>query len=345
MAKLIKLPPRDPPWLRLIEQDQTATVFHHPAWLDLLTSCYSYHLFILAVTDSNDQICAAIPMAEVNEHLTPRRYVALPFSDYCSPLCRDGEDLALLTRMFVEEQQAKHFPRLEIRSTLPAQANIETQSRFVLHTVHLEADSAKVAKNASRQQMQNVRTAEKNGVQIVRGASLTEVKEFYRLHCLSRRKHGVPVQPWNFFVLQTKLLLEQGLGFVLLAYKENTCISAGLFLHWQKTLTYKYSATDEQYLDLRPNHLVTWTAMMWGCESGFTTFDFGRADLEDEGLRSYKRRWGAYETPLSYSYIPAAPQKSAEGEGGLNKIMKDIIRRSPVWVCQMSGQLFYRYFG
>lgn len=342
---MLKLSVSDPRWLSVIEQNQTATIFHHPAWMELLSTSYGYHPFIFAILGADGQIDAGIPIAEVNDHLTPRRYVALPFSDYCTTLYKNEEALCALTNELVEQQQSKRFPRVEIRSTLPDHVKIQTCSPYVLHTLPLDADSVKTAKRASRQQMQNVRTAEKNGITIARGTGLEEVHAFYQLHSLSRRKHGLPVQPWGFFKLLTKLLLEQGLGFVLLAYKDDTCISAGLFLHWQRTLTYKYSATDEASLNLRPNHLVTWTAMKWGCENGFTTFDFGRADLEDEGLRAYKCRWGADEAPLSYSYIPTAPVLNNQGSGKLGALLKDIIRRSPVWVCQLSGHLLYRYFG
>lgn len=345
MGESMILQTTDPRWLSLIEQDPAATIFHHPAWMELLTACYGYRAFIFAVKGRDGQIRAGIPMAEVNDHLTPRRWVALPFSDYCAPLSVEEGGSGALADALVEQQQAKQSPRIEVRWTLPEQEHLQVQSSYVLHTVPLERDEAKVAKRSHRQQMQNVRTAEKNEIRIVRGAGLDEVRAFYRLHSLSRRKHGVPVQPWSFFKLLTEKLLARDLGFVLLAYKEDACISAGLFLNWQKTLTYKYSATDEASQNLRPNHLATWTAMQWGCANGYTRFDFGRADLEDEGLRSYKRRWGAEETPLCYSYIPTAPQASKAGDGKLGGLLKEIIRRSPVWVGQSAGELFYRFMG
>jgi CelD/BcsL family acetyltransferase involved in cellulose biosynthesis len=345
MEEPLILAPRDPRWLSLIEKDSTATIFHHPAWMELLSACYGYRPFIFAIPDRNGQVCAAVPIAEVKNLLKSRRYVALPFTDYCQPLFRDEESLCSLAASLVEQQQTKRFPKLEIRSALPAQANIQTSSPFVLHTVPLDPDFTRVAKRANRQQIQNVRKAEKNDIRIVRGTGLAEVRAFYRLHSLNRRKHGVPVQPWNFFKLLTRLLLEEGLGFMLLAYKEEACISAGLFLHWQRTLTYKYSATDEAYLNVSPNHLVTWTAMKWGCENGFTTFDFGRAEREDEGLRAYKCRWGAGEIPLTYSYIPSASGMITRGDGRLSTMLKELIRRSPIWVGQVIGRIMYRYVG
>ncbi len=335
----------NPRWLNLIENDPAATIFHHPAWMEVLSSCYGYRPFIFAFVDNNEQVCAGIPFADINNHLTPHRWVSLPFSDYCTPLYRDKENLRQLANALVELQQTHRCPRAEVRTTLPVLPGVQVCSPYVLHTVTLGADPALMARQANRQQMQNVRTAEKNEIRIVRGVNLAEVRTFYRLHRLSRRRHGVPVQPWNYFKLLTKFILEKNLGFVLLAYKADHCISAGLFLHWKRTLTYKYSATDEAYLNLRPNHLVTWTAMKWGCENGFTIFDFGRADLEDEGLRAYKCRWGASEVPLLYSYLPNIPKAATSVNRKFGMIANEIIRKSPVWVCQFLGKIMYRYAG
>jgi hypothetical protein len=338
---------KDPRWSRVIEQNPTATIFHHPAWMETLSSCYKYRFFIFSTVDQNGDLCAGLPIAEINHPVAPRRWVVLPFSDYCSPLYRDEESLKELIDLLVDQQRTNLCPKVEIRAPLPARSGLQLSSSYVLHTIPLKADPELVATRVSRQQKQNVRTAEKNEIRIVRGTGLDELGVFFRLHTLSRRKHGVPVQPWKYFKLLGRNILQPGLGFILLAYKENTCISAGLFLHWQKTLTYKYSATDESAQNLRPNHLITWTAMKWGCANGFTTFDFGRADVGNAGLRAYKTRWGADETPLSYSYIPTAPasMRSGSGNGRMANLLKSVIRRSPVWICQGLGELFYRYAG
>ena len=41
----------------------------------------------------------------------------------------------------------------------------------------------------------------------------------------------------------------------------------------------------------------------WGCENDYSTFDFGRTESGNEGLREFKRGWGTDETTLSYAVI------------------------------------------
>lgn len=176
-----------------------------------------------------------------------------------------------------------------------------------------------------RTQRQNIKTAEKNGVQIIRGEDLDHLRVFYRLQCLTRHRQGFPVQQWRFFELLINRIISQGLGFILLAYKDDQCLAAGLFLHWNKILCYKYAASSESEQTLRPNHLITWTAVRWGCENGFKIFDFGRSDFKNEGLRTYKNRWGTDETPLTYSLL--SDQSPHLSSGRMAPLMHKIIRR------------------
>ena len=45
----------------------------------------------------------------------------------------------------------------------------------------------------------------------------------------------------------------------------------------KQTITYKYGASDSAFLDLRPNHILLWTAIRWAAENGYTRVRF-RAD-------------------------------------------------------------------
>ena len=67
-------------------------------------------------------------------------------------------------------------------------------------------------------------------------------------------------------------------------------VGAAVFWHYNGHLVCKYQASDQRYWDYRPNNLVLWAAMRWGCEQGCTDLDFGRTDGDAEGLAAFKRR-------------------------------------------------------
>jgi hypothetical protein len=340
--QILQLDPCDERWIAFIDSFPLANIFHHPLWINLLSECYGYRPFVIALIDEGDRICAGIPMLDVRSFLTGRRWVSLPFTDYCLPLYRDQSALENFTAGLVGLFQGQHLPHFEVRWELPACPPIQSYSPYVRHTLNLDQDIESISKSIHRTQRQNIKTAEKNDVQIEHGEDLEHLRVFYRLHSLTRRRQGVPVQPWRFFELLLNSLIEKGYGFILLAYKADQCLAAGLFLHWQQTLIYKYAASDEIDQNLRPNHLLTWTAICWGSQKGYKVFDFGRTDVKNEGLRTFKNRWGADENPLSYSILSDRPHQISSGR--IEALMHKVIQKSPVWVCRSAGELLYKHF-
>jgi CelD/BcsL family acetyltransferase involved in cellulose biosynthesis len=133
------------------------------------------------------------------------------------------------------------------------------------------------------------------------------------------------------------------MGAVLLAYKGEECIAGVVYLHWQKYMVAKYAASKDEYWELRPNNLLFWTGIQWGCEQGFSIFDFGRTDESNSGLRRYKRGWGAVEQPLTYSILSRKPAQSNERK--ILDLVKPVIHKSPLWMSRITGELLYKHFG
>jgi hypothetical protein len=324
------LSPKDERWLAYIASKPESTIFHHPAWLNALAESYGYRPFVIAACDDNGQIRAGLPLMEVRSAVTGRRWVSLPFTDYCAPLYSDPEALDQLARDLAFLYQAGSVPRIEIRWELPAHPAIQQHPAYYLHVVRLNSDPEVVMKGFKRTHRQNVGTAENRGVHVERGVEPEHVRRFYEMQLETRRRKGLPVQPWKFFDLLEKKVLARGLGFVLLAFKDAQCLAGGVFLHWQQTLTYKYAASSDEGQEYRPNNLLSWTAMRG-------------TGLENDGLRRFKRGWGAEERPLTYSTLPG-PVPGA-GDGKLMFYMETVIQRAPPWVCKAAGELLYRHFG
>lgn len=336
--------PEDERWKALVTRCPDAMIFHHPAWLRVLSEAYHYHSFIVAIPDGQGELVAGLPVMAVESLLTRRRWVSLPFTDYCTPLAQDEAARERLTQVLVELASQEGAPRIELRWAF-THPQINNYTHFVIHLLRLGPDTEDVRRQFHRTQRQNIGTASDGGVTIQGGTGVEQLEAFYRLQLQTRRRQGVPLQPRRFFDLLQREILAQGLGFILLANQGDRCLAAGLFLHWGRTLTYKYAASsdDPDSRDLRPNHLLTWTAMTWGCEHGYTMFDFGRTENENEGLRTFKKRWGAEEIPLPYSMCGASAPEA--GDGWVMQTMQRVIQNSPLWVCEMVGKALYRHFG
>jgi CelD/BcsL family acetyltransferase involved in cellulose biosynthesis len=330
-------------WEDFIKSQSNATIFHHPAWLRLMQECYGYRPFVVVLRDANGNICAGLPMMEVNSIFTRHHWVSVPFSDHCAPLACDSSTLKKLTDALTFQAYEPGAPKMEIRWDLNNQPDIRSSAEYVLHTIPLESAVEIVEKRIHHSHRRNIKTAQAHSVQIKFGTSLEDVQAFYSLHLQTRRRQGVPIQPYHFFELLHKRLIAQGLGFVLLAYEKEQCLAGAVYLHWNDTLTYKYGASRSEDLSLRPNHLIFWNAIQWGCDHGFTRLDLGRSSIENAGLREFKSRWGARETALFYTNLPRESNRISNNR--LMDMMHVVIQKSPVWVCRLSGEILYKYFG
>jgi CelD/BcsL family acetyltransferase involved in cellulose biosynthesis len=309
-------------------------VFHHPAWAETLSACYGFPSSVLVVTGADGAIAGGAPVLEVRRPLGPRRWVSLPFTDSCPPLA-DAEAMPVLV-----EALRTRAGRSELRGPVP---DGKVVAAGVRHVLSLSPDPEELLRRLSPMHRRNIRRAESRLVTVQRGGS-EQLETFYRLHLLTRRRLGVPVQPRRFFALLGERLLDRGLGHVLTAHVDGQPAASALFLEANRTIVYKYGASDPRFWDARPNNLLFWTAIRDAAGRGCHTMDFGRSDYGDAGLRRFKSGWGAQEEPLFYTVFGGdggGPDEAGRGRAGA--VLRAVIRRSPVWVCRMLGELLYRY--
>ena len=83
----------DKAWFEFLALQADATVFHHPLWSICLSESYRYRPFVIVMKDSEGKIVGGLPVMEIDSWLTGKRWVSLPFTDHCSPLLRNKDDL------------------------------------------------------------------------------------------------------------------------------------------------------------------------------------------------------------------------------------------------------------
>jgi CelD/BcsL family acetyltransferase involved in cellulose biosynthesis len=337
-------PIADPDWLSLVERSPAAEAFHHPRWLELLRSQYGYELQALCVSSSRG-IEAGIPVARVESRLTGRRLVSIPFSDVCAPLlARDASPTALdALGPALAEEAGRSGLDLTVHASLPSIPGAFVRPSFFRHLLPLADDPAEVEGNYSKSQIKRgIKKARREGLEAERRTDAEALDAFYALHLQTRRRLGVPTQPKRF-IRRFEQLFDAGLGFVELVIDEGEPIAAAVFLTFNGTVTYKYGASDAAKLAKRPNNLLFAEVIRRACEEGFSTLDFGRTDTDNEGLRSFKRSWGAEEVELSYTYL--ADREPSPGPGMRDRVLGATIRRSPAFVGRLIGEALYRHAG
>ena len=331
----------DERWTSFVDRSPGALPFHHPSWARLLADCYGYRPFALVLQDG-EGIAAGIPVIESRTLLGGRRWISLPFTDYLPPLTTDDRLVPLLVAEIDAARRAHRISQVELRADVSGPP-VRAQRAGFVHTVRLEPDPDKVFRTFQRSQVQRgIGKAEREGLTVHRGTSKNDLTQtYYELHLDTRHRLGVPIQPRRYFELLWERILAPGHGFVLLAYWKDIPIAGAVFLSWNGTVTYKYGASRQEFWKLRPNHCIMWNAIRSSCENGSHTFDFGRTEPGNDGLRSFKCGWGTTEQPLSYSTLSGSPPTQAVIRAA--EMLRWPIQTMPVWFCRLVGELAYKH--
>jgi CelD/BcsL family acetyltransferase involved in cellulose biosynthesis len=336
----VRLEPDDVRWLAFVCGRPDALPFHHPAWLETIARSYGYRPFAIALARPNGELAAGLPLLEVDTPLRRRRWVSLPFTDYCPPLASAEESVALMAAV-EGGRTAAGVGRLDVRASV---AGGVPAGKAFRHVLPLTSDVDGVFSTFSRSQVQrSINKSLRSHLILRRAQSRSELVDgYYNLHLRTRRRLGVPTQPRRFFDHLWTNVLEPGLGFLLLAVDGDRPVAGAVFMTGGKTIIYKYGASDPSSWGARPNHLIFSSAIRWSCEHGYRTFDFGRTDLRDEGLRAFKAGWGTTEEQLVYTSFGHGIRSPSAGSG-LMSVARPVIRRSPPALSRLAGTLFYRY--
>jgi lipid II:glycine glycyltransferase (peptidoglycan interpeptide bridge formation enzyme) len=167
------------------------------------------------------------------------------------------------------------------------------------------------------------------------------VREYYRLHVATRRRHGLPPQPFSFFHNIYEEIIKPRQGFIVLGRNDSRLLAAAVFFRYGKTALYKFGASDELFQALRGNNLVMWEAIKFLIKNGCKMLHFGRTSLGNEGLRRFKTGWGATEGVIEYfRFDPQAEawKRAADSSSGFHN---KLFRILPLAVNRLAGAVIY----
>ncbi|NOZ61330.1 MAG: peptidoglycan bridge formation glycyltransferase FemA/FemB family protein [Calditrichaeota bacterium] len=309
----------------------------------MLAESYGYApAFFLSRVGVGREIDFLLPVMEVRSRLTGRRGIALPFTDFCAPFAVDQKTFKGAFQEIIAHGKNRGWKFLEIRGGKKFLTSEQPSLTYFNHRLHLSSEE-EMYKKFSQGHRRNIKKAKKNSLEICFENSLTSVEEFYRLNCLTRRKHGLPPQPKMFFENFYQFLVAENLATIVSARKENKTIAASVFLHFNGKVTYKYGASDPRYLNLRANHLVMWEAIKYFAERGFRTFGFGKTENTNQGLRRFKLGFGTEEEEISYYKFSFSQNKFIVEENPESGWHTVVFRKSPLPLLKLIGKILYRH--
>jgi hypothetical protein len=335
-------PLEDPQWDVDLTSCPGATFFHTSAWARVLRSAYGYKPVYFTVYDSG-RLHSLLPMMEVDSWITGRRGVSLPFTDECAPL---APDLAAFRRLHGEALEYAHHRRwkyMEWRGGRERFGDAPASSSFWGHRLDLTQGEASIFSRCESAVRRAVRKAEQNGLTIEFSRDLAAVQEFHGLLRQTRKRHGVPPQPFHFFADIHRHVLAQNQGWVVLARHQGVPVAGAVYFHFGSSVVYKYGASNEAGQQLRANNLVMWQAIKRYAEDGFATFNFGRTATDNEGLRRFKLSWGATEHPIDYVRQDLRTGQFLPAQRSEKRWQTRLFQILPDPALRMIGAAFYKH--
>jgi hypothetical protein len=332
-------------WDELLLNSQRPSFFQSTAWLRVLTESYKYKICYFTIINNN-QLKVLIPMMEANTFGMHKRGVSLPFSDYCPIIIDPGYNFNIIQKEIQNYGKSKGWKYLEYRDDKYFNDNDTPSVSFYQHSLQLENDTDKLFNKFNSVTRRNIKKALRENIKIEIGYKPEMIRNYYFLHCATRKKHGIPPQPFYFFNNIYKHIIEKKMGTIFLVSLNNLYIAGMVFFHFAKEAIYKYGASIERYQSLRPNNLVMWEAIKFYTEQGYNMINFGRTDIHHEGLRHFKNGWNTTEIVHHYYKFSLTSNTFVQDNGLNNKLVfKKVMQILPASMLKIIGKLTYKYIG
>ena len=333
-----------PDWNDMVRSFPDANIFHSACWAKTLKDSYGYRP-TYATWQKQGKIAGAVPLMEIRSFLTGRRGVSLPFSDFCPILAEGSISTREITECLIETGGLRRWKTLELRDSEENVAGYPEDFNFLVHELDLSPGEEAIFSGLRDSTRRNIRKSIKLGVTIVEDNQDSGLKEFYRLNLITRRDHGLPPQPKQFFSSLLKNIISKGNGRILLARHENAWVAAGVFLSFNGKAIYKYGASDKACQKLRANNLLMWEAIKRFSGEGKGSFNFGRTNSGQEGLLQFKRGWGAVEKGLQYRKFRLPDGHPVPSKIPVFGFHNRIFSRLPLSALTLIGRVLYRHIG
>jgi lipid II:glycine glycyltransferase (peptidoglycan interpeptide bridge formation enzyme) len=251
-----------------------------------------------------------------------------------------------LCRFVHERANRERWKYVEMRvgsSTRPLEAAFQMARTFYWHRLDLRRPLDSLFRSFHRDSVQRkIRRAQREGLTYEVGRSESLLDALCGLLRLTRRRHGIPPQPREWF---SNLVdgLEDNVSIRIASHRGQP-VAGILTVKHGAQMVYKYGGSDPRRHNLGGMALLFWNAIQDAQRTGAAEFDFGRTDCDNSGLITFKERWGAQRSILTYWRSPA-PSASPSTDGWAMQLARQVSGRLPNGVLTLAGRLLYRHIG
>lgn len=356
-------PQSDPRWEAFVAAHPDGSVFHYPAWLQVLARGSNHRPICFACVDDKGQFHGVLPLLATAGfwfNLGPitirRRLSSLPRTPAAGPLALNSEATTLLVQAAID--RVRKYPGVTLELKLEATdltgmieglGGVPWQENYVLELPE-KPEELRFGNSVTRHRIKwAVKKATSLGVEVRQAETEEDLRAWYALYLATMRWHAGLPRPYKLFAAMWELLRPRGLMRLLLAEQckegQRRLLSGYLLLMGGRTVHCYVNGRRREDLGLHPNDVILWRAIHDACKEGFRRYNF--LDVQGQhGLADYKVKWGAKPVP-SYRYFFPAPgqiqQPLAREETSMRRFATAAWRRVPLQATALLGDWVHRY--
>jgi FemAB-related protein (PEP-CTERM system-associated) len=285
-------------WQRWVFANPKTTFYHRIEWKDVIEKSFKHDTYYLLAT-KQDTIHGILPLVHIKSHLFGNILCSMPFLNFGGVCADSGEAYQGLLDSANDLLQAKKADYVELRHIHPSPNGLRRKEHKVSMTVALDPDPEVLWKNFKTKHRTNIRRAEKNGLEIVRGGR-EYLKIFYQIISTGWRDLGTPIYRIDFFENIISALGDS--VEIYLVYHHGRPIATAFNGLFRDTVEGMWIYSLREHAALQTNYLLYWTMIRDACLRGLKLYHLGRS-TSASGATFFKRKWNAYTQQLYWEYL------------------------------------------
>jgi len=124
-------------------------------------------------------------------------------------------------------------------------------------------------------------------------------------------------------------------------------VAGTLIFKFNNKMSSEFIADDTAYRYLYPVHFLDWESIKLASSEGCGLFSFGRTDIDNKSLMTFKNSWGTISTDLNTYYYPCEAVERAGQSDHTWKYQLTIKAslHAPEFIFRAIGNFCYRHLG
>ena len=358
-------------WDAYVSSHSASNLYQLSRWKDVIERTYRHKAYYLIAMEespgligSRDSIVGVLPLVHLKHFLFGNALISIPFFDF-GGIAADNERvekmlvqeaLSLARKLGAKEVELRHIePISSIKQLKDSQAilkdvgnglegaSLETKSHKVRMMMPLPESSDALMKSFKSKLRSQILRPIKDGLRAqVGGIDLLD--DFYQVFSINMRDLGSPVHSKRLIEAVATGLHDR--CKVVMVYKDQQPLAGGVLVGFKDTLENPWASALKKYVRWNANMLLYWTMLQYGCDHGYSRFDFGRS-TPDSGTYKFKLQWGAAPTPLYWHHFSLNGGKAKAGgssDPGRERAVQ-LWQRLPVPISRAVGPYIRKYIG